>query len=133
MHTAYGRYLKKTKKIPSDSGRDALPPREFANLEWLQPHDFKIDYVETLRKNKPVDESPGSAEDEQEENDAFENDSMESLDRETSVECETEMENTSGRSSNDVEPESENQKPIKATGNHEACKVRKARKRRKTL
>lgn len=94
-------------------------------------HEFKIDYVELCEKN--CDESAGSAADEEEENNAFENDSTESLDRETSVACETEMENTSGRSSNDVEPESENQKPIKATGNHEACKARKARKRRKTL
>ena len=94
-------------------------------------HEFKIDYVELCEKN--CDESAGSAADEEEENNAFENDSTESLDRETSVACETEMENTSGRSSNDVEPKSENQKTIKATGNHEACKVRKARTRRKTL
>lgn len=63
---------------------------------------------------KPVDESAGSAKDELEENDAFENDSMESLDRETSLQCETEIENTSGRSSNDVEPESENQPRCKS-------------------
>ena len=32
--TAYGRYLKLLKTIPSGSGRDAVP-REFQNLEWL--------------------------------------------------------------------------------------------------
>ena len=32
--TAYGRFLRKKKKIPSDSGRDTVPtvPREFTNL-----------------------------------------------------------------------------------------------------
>ena len=38
MRTAYGRYLRKLKKVPSGSGREAVPPREFTNLDWLQPH-----------------------------------------------------------------------------------------------
>ena len=40
VRTAYGRYLKKKKSLPSGSGRDAvqLPPAEFANLEWLEAH-----------------------------------------------------------------------------------------------
>ena len=37
IRTAYGRYLKRLKTIPSGSGRDAVP-REFQNLEWLNPH-----------------------------------------------------------------------------------------------
>ena len=37
IRTAYGRYLKRLKRIPSGSGRDAVP-REFQNLEWLNPH-----------------------------------------------------------------------------------------------
>ena len=38
--TAYGRYLKKKKSVPSGSGRDAVqpPPAEFVNLEWLETH-----------------------------------------------------------------------------------------------
>ena len=37
IRTAYGRFLKKKKSVPSGSGRDAVPsiPKEFANLEWL--------------------------------------------------------------------------------------------------
>lgn len=37
IRTAYGRFLKKRKSMPSGSGRDAVPPtpREFENLEWL--------------------------------------------------------------------------------------------------
>ena len=36
VRTAYGRYLKKRKSVPSGSGRDAVQtPREFANLDWL--------------------------------------------------------------------------------------------------
>ena len=36
IRTAYGRYLKKVKAIPSGSGRDAVPvPKEFLNLDWL--------------------------------------------------------------------------------------------------
>ena len=37
IRTAYGRFLKKRKNVPSGSGRDAVPtiPEEFANLNWL--------------------------------------------------------------------------------------------------
>ena len=36
IRTAYGRFLKKAKSVPSGSGRDAvLVPREFENLGWL--------------------------------------------------------------------------------------------------
>lgn len=45
-------------------------------------YDFKIDFVELCEKN-----------------DAFENDSMESLNQETSVKCETEIGNATDRSS----------------------------------
>ncbi|XP_078357367.1 uncharacterized protein LOC144642263 [Oculina patagonica] len=39
IRTAYGRFLKKRKSIPSGSGRNAVPaPAEFANLEWLDIH-----------------------------------------------------------------------------------------------
>lgn len=39
IRTAYGRYLKRVKCIPSGSGRDAVPaPTEFANLGWLDRH-----------------------------------------------------------------------------------------------
>ena len=34
LRKAYGRFLKKKKKIPSGSGREAVPiPRQFSNLE----------------------------------------------------------------------------------------------------
>ena len=39
IRTAYGRYLRKKKSIPSGSGRNAVPvPSEFANLDWLTMH-----------------------------------------------------------------------------------------------
>ena len=40
VRTAYGRYLKKKKSVPSGSGRDSVqpPPAEFVNLEWLETH-----------------------------------------------------------------------------------------------
>ena len=124
--------MKKIKNIPSGSGCDAVPPREFENLEWLQPHMTSRSTTSNFVK-KPVGGSAGAAEEEQEENEAFENDSMESLNREAAVECETEIGNGSNRSSNDVEPESVNQpskkkKTIKAKGCHGAFTVRKARK-----
>ena len=37
IRTVYGRYLKRLRTTPSGSGRDAVP-REFQNLEWLNPH-----------------------------------------------------------------------------------------------
>ena len=37
IRTAYGRYLKRLKTLPSGSGRGAVR-REFQNLEWLNPH-----------------------------------------------------------------------------------------------
>ena len=57
--TACGRYLKKMKNMLSGSGRDGVPPREFTNLEWLQPH---ITSRATLSKFAKIDdESAGSA------------------------------------------------------------------------
>ena len=39
VRTAYGRYLKRRKSVPSGSGQDAVPiPREFVNFEWLSVH-----------------------------------------------------------------------------------------------
>ena len=39
VRTAYGRYLRRRKSVPSGSGRNAVPiPREFVNLEWLSVH-----------------------------------------------------------------------------------------------
>ena len=39
VRTAYGRYLRKKKSVPSGSGRDAVPaPAEFSNLDWLANH-----------------------------------------------------------------------------------------------
>ncbi len=36
IRTAYGRFLKKAKSVPSGSRRDAVPvPREFENQGWL--------------------------------------------------------------------------------------------------
>ena len=37
IRTACGRYLKRLKTLPSGAGRDAVP-REFRNLEWVNPH-----------------------------------------------------------------------------------------------
>ena len=37
IRSAYGRYLKRLKTLPSGSGRNTVP-REFRNLEWLNPH-----------------------------------------------------------------------------------------------
>ena len=41
IRTVYGRYLKRLKTLPSGSGRDAVP-REFQNLQWLNPHINKF-------------------------------------------------------------------------------------------
>ena len=49
-------------------------------------YDFEIDFVELCEKN-----------------DAFENYSMESLNQETSVKCETEIGNATDRSSNNLD------------------------------
>ena len=39
LRTAYGRYLRKKRSVPSGSGRDAVPsPAEFSNLDWLANH-----------------------------------------------------------------------------------------------
>ena len=39
VRTAYGRYLRKKKHVPSASGHDAVPsPSEFSNLDWLSNH-----------------------------------------------------------------------------------------------
>ena len=39
IRTAYGRYLRKRKSVPSDFGRDAIPiPLQFAHLKWLSPY-----------------------------------------------------------------------------------------------
>ena len=70
--------MEKIKSIPSGSARDAFPPRELANVGWLQPRMTSRSTSSNFVK-KRVGESAGAADDEQEENDAFENDSMESL------------------------------------------------------
>ena len=41
IKTMYGRYLKRLKTLPSRSGRDAVP-REFQNLQWLNPQINKF-------------------------------------------------------------------------------------------
>lgn len=39
VRTAYGRYLKRRKSVPSGSNGDPVPiPREFISLEWLSEH-----------------------------------------------------------------------------------------------
>ena len=39
IRSSYGRWLRKVKKIPSDSGRDAVPfAGDYANLGWLEQH-----------------------------------------------------------------------------------------------
>ena len=56
IRTAYDRYLKRLKTIPSGSGRDAVP-REFQNLEWLNSH---IAHRPSSTNLKP--KSPGTVE-----------------------------------------------------------------------
>jgi len=53
IRTAYGRYLKRLKTVPSGSGRDAVP-REFQNLEWLNPHIAHRPSSTNLRSKSPV-------------------------------------------------------------------------------
>ena len=39
IRSSYGRWLRKVKKIPSGSGRDAVPfAGDYANLGWLEQH-----------------------------------------------------------------------------------------------
>ena len=52
IRTAYGRYLKRLKTIPSGSGRDAVP-REFQNLEWLNSHIAHRPSSTNLRPKSP--------------------------------------------------------------------------------
>ena len=70
VRTAYGRFLKKRKGIPSGSGRDAVPeiPKEFANLEWLST---LISHRKTTSNFQPTAGAPGD--------DAVETDSAESF------------------------------------------------------
>jgi len=53
IRTAYGRYLKRLKTVPSGSGRDAVP-RKFQNLEWLNPHIAHRPSSTNLRSKSPV-------------------------------------------------------------------------------
>lgn len=54
IRTAYGRYLKRVKTIPSGSGRDAVP-REFVNLELLNQHVAHRPSVTNRRSKSPGD------------------------------------------------------------------------------
>ena len=67
IRTAYGRYLKRLKTIPSGSGRDAVP-REFQNLEWLNPHIAHRPLSTNLRPKSPgtVESSSSPASDNEE-------------------------------------------------------------------
>eukprot|EP00112_Aurelia_sp_Birch-Aquarium-sp1_P015509 Seg3441.6 transcript_id=Seg3441.6/GoldUCD/mRNA.D3Y31 product="hypothetical protein" protein_id=Seg3441.6/GoldUCD/D3Y31 len=64
IRTAYGRFLKKSKNVPSGSGRDAVPvPREFENLGWLATY---IDHRPTstnMKQPKQQDLSHDSEDD----------------------------------------------------------------------
>ena len=53
IRTAYDRYLKQLKTLPSGSGRDAVP-REFQNLEWLNPHISHRPSSTDLRSKSPA-------------------------------------------------------------------------------
>ena len=56
IRTAYGRFLKKSKSVPSGSGRDAVPlPKEFANLEWLSIFIEHKNTVSNLQSNTAED------------------------------------------------------------------------------
>ena len=54
IRTAYGRYLKRLKTLPSGSVRDAVP-REFQNLEWLNPHIAHRPSSTNLRSKSPAE------------------------------------------------------------------------------
>ena len=57
IRTAYGRYLKKKKSVPSGSGRDAVPPQEFTNLDWLANHiNHKASTVTNMPRRESEDE-----------------------------------------------------------------------------
>ena len=62
IRTAYGRYLKKKKSVPSGSGRDAVPPQEFTNLDWLANH---INHKASTVTNMPRRESEDDDEEEE--------------------------------------------------------------------
>ena len=61
IRTAYGRYLKQLKTLPSGSGRDAVP-REFQNLEWLNPHISHRPSSTNLRSKSPAGTAESSSE-----------------------------------------------------------------------
>ena len=61
VRTAYGRYLRKKKYVPSGCGRDAVPsPSEFSNLAWLSnpkpviSWDSSSSSTAQNRKNKKI-------------------------------------------------------------------------------
>lgn len=67
IRTAYGRYLKKVKSIPSGSGRDAVPlPKEFVNLDWLAGFISSRPCISNLRSND-ADEDHAEVEDSEDE------------------------------------------------------------------
>ena len=53
IRIAYDRYLKRLKTLHSGSGRDAVP-REFQNLEWLNPHIAHRPSSTNLRSKSPA-------------------------------------------------------------------------------
>ena len=68
IRTAYGRFLKKKKSVPSGSGRGAVPlPREFTNLDWLQAHINHRPTVSNVVHDSPL--SVEGSEEEQEKSD----------------------------------------------------------------
>ena len=62
IRTAYGQYLKKKKSVSSGSGRDAVPPQEFTNLDWLANH---INHKASTVTNMPRRESEDDDEEEE--------------------------------------------------------------------
>ena len=65
VRTAYGRYLRKKKSVPSGSGRDAVPsPAEFSYLDWLANHINRRPSTVTNMQSR--DESEGDADHDEE-------------------------------------------------------------------
>ena len=125
IRTAYGRYLKKKRNVPSGSGRDAVPriPKEFENFEWLSTI---INHRKTTSNFKPssvvLDGDDSICSDDgdmvEDELDLTEKDTKESADETIDFDAiadETEIQ--IARDNNILPPSCENRENIKRSGN----------------
>lgn len=127
VRTAYGRYLRKKRSVPSGSGRDAVPsPAEFSNLDWLANHINQRPSTVTNMQSRVESEddadhgeeaeSPNNVKDSLEyEERSSEDESL--LQSETSVSPATDSPSSSAAAANDGQPKRNSKEKGKTTAN----------------